>query len=192
MSMGRRIASGALGLALFLLGGCSDDGQASPQSSASSATSSAPTESPTPEDLAAEAATEALEELVRVADMARQEPTALDWEPEIRRFAADPAAYIAVQSVREYATLGLRQSGSTSVKLEVADIQLTAPEGPSVRIAGCYDSRSTQVIDVGTGEAVPSGTPSHYVWDITVIQYESEPGAPWLVTTLDPLTDEPC
>ena len=116
----------------------------------------------------------------------------MDWEPEIRRYAADPAAHLAVQSVRDYATLGIRQSGDTQIDLEVADVQLNAPEGPSVRITGCFDSRSTQVIDRDTGEAVPADTPPHYVWDTTVVRYESEPGAPWLVTTLDPLMEQPC
>ena len=34
--------------------------------------------------------------------------------------------------------------------------------------------------------------PPRYVWDITVTRYEAEPGSPWLVNELDPLTDRPC
>jgi hypothetical protein len=39
---------------------------------------------------------------------------------------------------------------------------------------------------------VPPGTPPRYVWDITVVQFVAEPGTPWLVATLEPLTDQPC
>ncbi len=59
-------------------------------------------------------------------------------------------------------------------------------------MTGCYDSQSAQTIDAGTGEVVPPGTPPRYVWDITVVQFVAEPGQPWLVTTLEPLTDRPC
>jgi hypothetical protein len=182
----------ALVLGPLLFSACGGGESAPDQTSPSTVTSSAPTVPPTPEELAGEAATAALQEMLRVTDSARHKPTAGDWEPEIRRYAADPAAFLAVQSVRDFATIGLRQDGDTRIELEVADVQLAAAEGPSVRIAGCYDSSSTQVIDTGTSDVVPPGTPPRYVWDVTVVQYESEPGAPWLVTTLDPLTDQPC
>ena len=188
----RRWVGGVLVGALLPLAGCADDDEPQDRAAPSAATSSAATEEPTREELAGEAAAEALQEFLQVADEARQEPSAADWEPAIRRYAADPAAHLAVRSVREYATLGLRQSGRTQIDLDVTDVQLAAPEGPSVRITGCYDSTSTQVVDVGTGEQVPPATSPRYVWDITVVQYESEPEAPWLVTEVEPLTDQPC
>lgn len=191
---------GAL-LALLSLVGCTA-GEASPEGSAPSATtsSSAPTSTtaaatsnaPTPEEEAATDATVVVNELLRVTDAAKKDPGARDWEPEIRRFSGDPAALLAVTAVRDYATLGLRQEGDTAVDLEVTDVDLTAPEGPTVRITGCYDSASTRVVRVETGEVVPPGTPPRYVWDITVTRYEAEPEAPWLVNELDPLTDRPC
>ncbi len=61
-----------------------------------------------------------------------------------------------------------------------------------MKITGCYDSQSTRVVKVETGEVVPPGTPPRYVWDITVTRYEAEQGSPWLVYQLDPLTDRPC
>ena len=188
----RRRLGAALSLSFLLLAACGGSEGSPTQAALSTATSSAPTVPPTPEELAGEAATAALQEMLRVTDGALKEPSAENWEPEIRRYAADPAGFLAVQSVREYATLGLQQSGETQIELAVADVQLAAAEGPSVRITGCYDSSSTRVIDVGSGDVVPPGTPPHYVWDVTVVQYESEPGAPWLVTTLEPRTDRPC
>ncbi|UOY00026.1 hypothetical protein [Blastococcus sp. PRF04-17] len=149
-------------------------------------------EAPTPEEEAAEAATQAFHGLLEISDAASREPNARDWEPEIRRYAADPAALVTVQSVREYATLGLRQEGDSAVDLRVTSVDLAAPEGPSVRITGCYDSQSAQTVNVETGEVVPPGTPPRYVWDITVVQYVAEPREPWLVTTLEPRPDEPC
>ena len=71
-------------------------------------------------------------------------------------------------------------------------MDLASPEGPTVKITGCYDSQSTRVVKAETGEVVPPGTPRQYVWDITVTRYEAEPGSPWLVNQLDPLTDRPC
>jgi hypothetical protein len=187
----RRRVCAALVLGPLLLSACG--GESSPdQTSPSTATSSASTVPPTREALASEAATAAVQKMLRVTDSARHEPTAGNWEPEIRRYAADPAAFLAVKAVRDFATIGLRQDGETGIELKVVDVQLAAAEGPSVRITGCYDSSSTQVIDVSTGEAVPPGTPPRYVWDVTVVQYGSEPGAPWLVTTLEPLTEQPC
>jgi hypothetical protein len=53
--------------------------------------------------------------------------------------------------------------GDTQVDLEVADVQLAAPGGPAVKLTGCYDSSSTQVVHADTGEAVPPGTP-HSPW----------------------------
>ena len=113
-------------------------------------------------------------------------------KPEIRQFAADPAALLTIQAVRDYATLGLRQEGDSAVDLQVVGVDLTAPAAPTVRMTGCYDSQSAQTIDAGTGEVVPPGTPPRYVWDITVVRFVAEPGQPWLVTTLEPLTDRPC
>ncbi len=197
---GRRWTAGVL-LALLSLAGCTE-GEASPEGSWPSATtSSAPrfsttpplaSNAPTPEEEAAEVATAVVNELLRVTDAAKKEPGARDWEPEIRRFAGDPAALLAVTAVRDYATIGLRQEGDTAVGLDVTGVDLAAPEGPTVRITGCYDSQSTRVVKVETGEVVPPGTPPRYVWNVTVTRYEAEPGSPWLVNKLDPLTDRPC
>jgi hypothetical protein len=192
----RRWVSGFLLLSVLLpVAGCSDEDTSS-SSASSKATSPSPatttTPSPTAEELAAEAATAAFTELLRVADAARQNPGAKDWEPEIRQYAGDPAAYLVVQSVRDRATLELRQVGDSQVDITVTGVDLAAPEGPTVAITGCYDSQSAQVVRADTGEAVPPGTPSRYVWNITVIQYLSEPGEPWLVRTLEPLPDQPC
>jgi hypothetical protein len=194
----RRWTVGVL-LSLLPLAGCAAS-DASPDSSPSTTTSSSRTPSstpatssaPTPEEEAAETATTVVNEMLRVTDAAKQDPGARDWEPEIRRFAGDPAALLAVTAVRDYATIGLRQEGDTAVELEVTDVDLAAPDGPTVRITGCYDSQSTRVVRVETGEVVPPGTPARYVWDITVTRYEAEPGSPWLVNQLDPLTDRPC
>ncbi len=196
---GRRWTAGVL-LALLSLAGCTE-GEASREGSSPSATTSssrtsttapATSSAPTPEDEAAEAATAVVTEMLRVTDAAKKDPGARDWEPEIRRFAGDPAALLAVTAVRDYATIGLLQEGDTAVDLEVAGVDLASPEGPTVKIMGCYDSQSTRVVKVETGEVVPPGTPPRYVWDITVTRYEAEPGSPWLVNQLDPLTDRPC
>ncbi|WP_311344325.1 hypothetical protein [Blastococcus goldschmidtiae] len=195
----RRWTAGVL-LALLPLAGCAAS-DASPDSSPSATTFSSSrtpspspltSDAPTPEDEAAETATTVVNEMLRVTDAAKKDPDARDWEPEIRRFSGDPAALLAITAVRDYATIGLRQEGDTAVELEVTDVELAAPDGPTVRITGCYDSQSTRVVKVETGEVVPPGTPRRYVWDITVTRYEAEPGSPWLVSQLDPLTDRPC
>lgn len=188
-------------LALLALAACAES-EAGPAGNSASATTSSSSPSPTtspatskasiPEEEAAEAATEAFEGLLRVSDAASRDPSAQDWEPEIRQYAADPAALLTVQSVRDYATLGLRQEGDSVVDLRVTSVDLAAPEGPTVRITGCYDSQSAQRVNVETGEVVPPGTPPRYVWDITVVQYVAEPREPWLVTTLEPRPDKPC
>jgi hypothetical protein len=113
--------------------------------------------------------------MLRVTDGAKKDPGIRNWEPEIRRFAGDPAAFLAVKSVRDYAALGLRQEGDTAVGLKIASVDLTAREGPTVRITGCYDSRSTRVVKVQTGDVVPPGTPQRYLWNITVTRYVGEP-----------------
>ena len=197
---GRRWTAGVL-LALLSVASCTE-GEASPEGSAPSATTSsssrtpptapATSTAPTPEEEAAEGATAVVNEMLRVTDSAKKNPGAKDWEPEIRQFAGDPAALLAVTAVRDYATIGLRQEGDTAVDLEVTTVDLASPEGPTVRITGCYDSRSTRVVKVETGEVVPPGTPPRFVWDIKVTRYEAEPGSPWLVNQLDPLTDRPC
>lgn len=196
----RRWMAGLL-LALLPLAACTED-EAGPEGTSPSATTSLSSPTPTTppatsrasslEEEAAEAATEAFEGLLRVSDAASREPSAQNWEPEIRQYAADPAALLTVQSVRDYATLGLRQEGDSAVDLRVTGVDLASPEGPTVRITGCYDSQSAQTVNVETGEVVPPGTPPRYVWDITVVQFVAEPETPWLVATLEPLTDQPC
>lgn len=188
----RRWASGlALG-ALLAVAGCSDGVPSPGVASETPATSAATTRGATPDEEAAQDATAAFTELLQVTDAARQDPGARDWEPEIRRYAADPAAFLAAKSVRDYAALGLRQTGESEVALEVTEVDLTAPEGPTVRFTGCNNSESTQVVNVDSGQPVAPGTLPRYVWDITVAQYTAEPGQPWLVTILEPRTDQPC
>ena len=145
-----------------------------------------------PQDAAKSAAIDAFTELLRVRDAAAQNPLAQDWEPEIRKHAADPAAYAAVQSIRTYATLGVHQVGDSKVELQVTGVDLEAAAGPTVSIAGCFDSQASQVVRNDTNEPVPAGTPPRFTWQISVVQYASEPGKPWLVTDLDPEVDQPC
>ena len=197
---GRRWTAGLL-LALLSVAGCTA-GEASPEGASPGATTSsaartstmppAASTAPTPEEEAAAAATAAVTGMLGVFDAARKDPGVRDWDPEIRRFAGDPAALLAVTAVRDYATIGLRQEGDTAVVLEVTSVDLASPEGPTVTITGCYDSQSTRVVKVETGEVVPPGTPPRFVWDITVTRYVAEAGSPWLVNRLDPLTDRPC
>ncbi len=189
MVRGARRTGGLLVTAL-LLAGCGGDDSPSAQLPTSSP---APTPSaPGPEEAAADEALAAFQEAVRVTDDASQNPSAQDWEPVIRQHLGDPAAFLAVQSVRDYAALGLRQEGDSVVTAEVTGIDLAAAEGPTVRITGCFDSASTRLIDVATGTAVPPETPPRFVWNVAVTQYPTQAGAPWLVTVLEPLTGQPC
>ncbi len=191
---------GVLLPALLAVTGCTEETGSPQASSSSEATPSRPStvpstttsEPPSPDEQAAQTAIETFEGLLQISDAASREPNARDWEPEIRRYAADPAALLTVQSVRDYATLGLRQEGDSVVDLQVTGVDLSGPEGPTVRITGCYDSQSAQRINAATGEVVPPGTPPRYVWDIAVVQFVAEPGQPWLVTSLEPLTDRAC
>ena len=196
----RRWTAGVL-LALLSLPGCTE-GEASPEGSSPGATTSsaartstippAASSAPTPGEAAAQEATVAFEGMLRVTDAASQAPSSRDWEPEIRQYAGDPAALLAVESVRDLATMGLRQEGTSRVDIAATSVDLESPEGPTVRLTGCYDSQSTQIIDLETGEVVPPGTPPRFVWDVTVIRFHTEAGEPWLVTSLEPRTDTPC
>ncbi len=185
-----RITGGLLAAGALLLAGCGGEDGPSAQLPTSMPAPSSP--APSPEDIAADAALAALQNAVRVTDQASQDPTAQDWEPEIRRHLGDPAAFLAVQSVRDYATLGLRQEGDSVVTAEVAGVDLAAAEGPTVRITGCFDSTSTRVIDADAGTPVPPGTPPRFVWDVAVTHFPTQAGEPWLVTVLEPLTSQPC
>ncbi len=198
MTMRGRV-TGVLLPAVLAFTGCTAETEPPRSSSSSEPTPSqdalTPSETssaPTPEEEAAQTATTVVNELLRVTDAAKQDPAAGDWEPEIRRYAGDPAALLAVTAVRDYAALGLRQEGDTAVGLEVTAVDLAASEGPTVKITGCYDSQSTRVVEAASGEVIPPGTLPRYVWDITVTRYESVPGSPWLVNVMEPLTDRPC
>jgi hypothetical protein len=187
-----RYWGGLLVLMLPTLAGCTQEKAAQGQTSAITTTPSVSSQSPSPEEQATRAATTAVTEMLRVTDAAKHDPRSKDWEPDIRRYSGDPAALLAVKSVRDYATLGLRQEGNTVVDLNAMETDLASPKGPTVRITGCYDSQSTKVVKVTTGEAIPPATPPKYVWDITVTQYTSERGSPWLVNVLEPRTEQSC
>ncbi|SFT82692.1 hypothetical protein SAMN05660657_03331 [Geodermatophilus amargosae] len=196
MSPLARCARGLLAGAVLLVAGCGGESAPSTQpptsAPAPSPQTSSPPPPPSPEEAAAVAALVAFQDAVRVTDQARKDPAAQDWEPAIRRHLGDPAAVLAVQSVRDYATLGLRQEGDSVVTAEVTEVDLAAAEGPTVRITGCFDSGSRQVIDVNTGVPVAPGTPPRFVWNVGVTQFPTEVGEPWLVTVLEPLTSQPC
>jgi hypothetical protein len=178
-------------LAIAASAGCTS--ATTEESSPSSSTPTTTAESQeNPEDAAKRAAIDAFTDLLRVRDAAAQEPLAQDWEPEIRKHAADPAAYAAVQSIRTYATLGVHQVGDSKVDLQVTGVDLNAAAGPTVSISGCYDSQASQVVRTDTNEPVESGTPPRFTWLISVVQYKAEPGEPWLVTDLEPRADQPC
>ncbi len=145
--------TGLLFSALLPLTGCmaqtgTQQGSSSsePTPSRTATTPSETSNAPTPEDEAAGTATTVVNELLRVTDAAKQAPAARDWEPEIRRYAGDPAALLAAKAVRDYAALRLRQEGNTVVDLVVTAVDLAGPEGPTVKITGCYDSQSTRVV----------------------------------------------
>src|SRR3954447_8447561 len=163
----RRWLSGVLVTALLPVAGCADD-KASQEQASASATTLSVTSGATPEQLASRGATAAFEQMLHVKDAASRAPGIKDWESEIRRYTGDPAAFLAVKSVRDLATMGLRQEGDSRVDVKVTTVDLKAPEGPTVRLAGCYDSQSTQIVNAESGQAVPHGTPSRYLWDITV------------------------
>ena len=138
---GRRWASGVLALgALLSVAGCSAEDDPAPRAASTTTRPTVTSEAPTPAEEAAEAAALAFEGLLRISDAASREPNARDWEPEIRQFAADPAALLTIQAVRDYATLGLRQEGDSAVDLQVTSVNLTEPATPTVRMTGCYDS----------------------------------------------------
>ena len=88
--------------------------------------------------------------------------------------------------------VGVHQAGESKIDLKVTRVELDAPAGPTVDIVGCYDSAASQVVRTDTDEAVAPGTPPRFNWLITVVQYKSEAGQPWLVTNLDPQLDQPC
>ncbi|MDQ3781626.1 MAG: hypothetical protein M3349_01645, partial [Actinomycetota bacterium] len=122
-----------------------------------------------------------------------QDPLGRDWEPEIRQFAADPYAAAAVDAIRTYATGGIRQVGDSVVEPEVTGVDLEAQMGPTVEVVACYDRTGSDVVRVDNGESILSpDEPTRFVWNLTVINYESEPGEPWKVTVLEPLPDQPC
>ncbi|MGX5657163.1 hypothetical protein ACWKWC_20480 [Geodermatophilus nigrescens] len=180
---------------MLLVAGCGGEPDPSTQPPTSTPAPSPQTWSPpslSPEEGAADAALMAFQDAVRVTDQANRDPAAQDWEPAIRRHLGDPAAVLAVQSVRDYAALGLRQEGDSVVTAEVTGIDLAAAEGPTVRITGCFDSQSTRVVDVDTGVPVAPDTPPRFVWNVAVTQFPTEVGEPWLVTVLEPLTSQPC
>lgn len=175
--------------------GCSGGGSADPDPPVATPRSpaSATSPAPSPEELAAEAAVEAVAAMVQVQDAAKRDPTGRDWEPEIRRVASDPFAAIAVESIRTYATGGIRQVGDSVVEPEVTGVDLAAVEGLTVLLIACYDSTGSDIVRVDNGESILGpDEPRRFVWNLTVVNYESEPGEPWKVTVLEPLPDQPC
>src|SRR5436305_1619109 len=97
----RRRAGGVLVMALLVLAGCADEESPPGESSPTAPTPTLSSEAPSPEELAAQDAMTVFQEMLRVTDAASQAPGSRDWEPEIRRHAGDPAALLAVQSVRD-------------------------------------------------------------------------------------------
>lgn len=187
--------AGWVAFLLLILAGCSGSGGGE-SAATTDVTSPARTASSTPtrEELAGEAAMTAVADLAQVLETALQDPAGRDWEPQIREVAADPYASVAIDGVRTYATGGIRQVGDTTVQdLEVTGVDLAAVGGPTVLLEGCYVSTESDVVRVDNGESIlRPDEPERFVWDLIVIQYASTPGAPWLVTVLEPHPDQPC
>lgn len=189
----------AVGLAALLaLVGCSGE-ETRPEATEprAPAAPTTPTEPPpTPEEAAAEAALAVFEERVRVSEAAAQAPAAQDWEPEIRRYSIDPAAAASVEGVELKLELGIIQVGESDVEPEVTAVDLTAQPGPTVSLTACYDTTNSDLVFADTGKSiVPPGAPpelDRYVWLVTVVQMQDQPGSPWLVRTQDPQVSVPC
>lgn len=188
----RWLRSVVLVLASMTLFACSPQADDPTPTGSNEITAATTTRSTTPEELAEEASMTAFTELLRVTDAAKQDPGAKDWEPEIRQYAGDPYAFATVEDVRRYVTLGIRQVGDTEFTAEVASVDLASLQGPTVSLTVCYDSTSTDRVRVDTGEVIPTGTLPSYVLSVKVIQFELEPGEPWLVSVVEPHTDQPC
>jgi len=167
-----------------------------PSPTATSETTATTTQPPTPEELAGEAAMAAYNGMQQVTEAADRDPGAKDWEPEIRQFAGDPFAFLVVQSIRDFATRGIRQVGEVTVEAEVTAVDLASLEGPTVMITACIDRSESDLVYADTGESIrPPGAPAELprvVSNVKVIHYEAEPGEPWLVSTVDTHPDQPC
>ncbi len=88
---------------------------------------------------------------VDVADRAVHDPTQ-NWEPEIRRFAIDPAAADALSEISDMVATHSRFTGHAS-------FSATAKKASRSEIALwiCVDNRGQDVIDVATGKSVKAG-----------------------------------
>lgn len=191
----RWLRSAVLVLASMTLFACSPQADV-PAPTATSTTAATTTQPPTPEELAAEAAMAAFNGMHQVTEAAARDPGAKDWEPEIRQFAGDPFAFLEVQSIRDFATRGIRQAGEVTVEAEVTAVDLASLEGPTVMITACFDRTESDLVYADTGESIrPPGAPAELprvVSNVKVIHYEAEPGQPWLVSTVDTQPDQPC
>lgn len=196
--------STALAFAILLAtAGCSDE-ETPPEATTPSATAVPTTAEPTttteppatPEEVATKAALVAFENSVQVGQSFRQAPGARNWEPEIRQFEDEEAAAVSVSVVGNLLEYGIRQVGTATVEPEVTGVDLAAAAGPTVNITACYDGSATGAVFADTGEpTLPEDGPprlERYRWLVTVIQYEQQPGSPWLVSVVEPQTTTPC
>ncbi len=194
--MTRRRLSPIAAIAALLLAAtttaCSGAGAETPDPPRPSTSSTAPSTSPppTPEEVAAEAALAVYEAAFELDDRIAQAPGSSEWGPQIREYSTGEAATKAVEAVDLYRELGIRQEGPASIDPEVTAVDLAASP-PTVAIRACYDDTTSDLVYAQTGVPIPQDPNELPRWwiQVTVIQV---PTGQWLVSSIEPQTEQAC
>jgi hypothetical protein len=107
-------------------------------------------------------------------DQSLAAPSAKNWEPSIRKYVADPAAFQQLDLVKTFKKNGLREVGNTNYSGTVTKV---TPGNVDLRV--CVDVSRSNVIDK-SGRSVVGPGPRRFYRNYSVGRYPNQPGR-WLL-----------
>lgn len=128
----------------------------------------------------------------KTIDAAYAEPASRDWEPEVRRYMADPRALQVLNAIDGLVQDQVHTTGQTKISAAVTSIEGTG-SGAKVTIAACVDSTGGDLLDAsGHSVLVPLQSGPRTKQYANVFRYADSDGG-WLLSQITvPQPYQPC
>jgi len=128
----------------------------------------------------------------RTIDAAYAAPASRDWEPEIRRYMADPRALQVLNAINGLVEDHVHTTGQTEISANVISVEGTG-NGAKVTIEACVDSTGGDLLDAtGNSVLVPQEVGPRIKQYANVFRYSDSDGGWLLGENTAPQPYQPC